>query len=210
MITLMKKFYLLLLVLSISTAHAQKVYNIAQTYYRINPFNKEFSSFLIRLMDDPLLTNKTINKKTDSTLFFLEGTYTSHSPFFFKATRTKIILAEREHITDSTGKVNNIFLYQLVGYAPPGKEGVNDIQSEFDKFCNRYKKGPDGVNIRELKLQDKKTGEIRDYLLSSLIFSPLTIAWSTSKNNEENIFAITVRFTVVENRAYLPIPADGL
>ena len=59
----MKKFYLLLLVLSISTAHAQKVYNIAQTYYRINPFNKEFSSFLIRLMDDPILTNKTINKK---------------------------------------------------------------------------------------------------------------------------------------------------
>lgn len=206
----MKKFYLLLFVLSISTAHAQKVYNIAQTYYRINPFNKEFSSFLIRLMDDPLLTNKTINKKTDSTLFFLEGTYNSHSPFFFKATRTKIILAEREHKTDSTGLVNNIFLYQLVGYAPPGKEGVNDIQKEFDKFCNRYKKGPYGVNIRELKLQDKKTGEIRDYLLSSLIFSPLTIAWSTSKNNEENIFAITVRFTVVENRAYLPIPADGL
>jgi hypothetical protein len=210
MITLMKKFYLLLLVLSISTAHAQKVYKIAQTYYRINPFNKEFNSFLIRLMDDPVLTNKTVNKKTDSTLFFLEGTYTSHSPFFFKATRTSIILAEREHITDSTGEVNNIFLYQLVGYAPPGKEGVNDIQKEFDKFCNRFKKGPHGVNIRELKLQNKKTGEIRDYLLSNLVFSPLTIAWSTSKNNEENIFAITVRFTVVENRAYLPIPADGL
>ena len=206
----MKKFYLLLLVLSISTAHAQKVYKIAQTYYRINPFNKEFNSFLIRLMDDPVLTNKTVNKKTDSTLFFLEGTYTSHSPFFFKATRTSIILAEREHITDSTGEVNNIFLYQLVGYAPSGKEGVNDIQKEFDKFCNRFKKGPHGVNIRELKLQDKKTGEIRDYLLSNLVFSPLTIAWSTSKNNEENIFAITVRFTVVENRAYLPIPADGL
>lgn len=206
----MKKFYLLLLVLSISTAHAQKVYQIAQTYYRINPFNKEFSSFLIRLMDDPILINKTINKKTDSTLFFLEGTYTSHSPFFFKTTRTRIILAEREDITDSIGEVNNIFLYQLVGYAPPGKEGVNDVQKEFDKFCNRYKKSPGGVNIREIKIQDKKTGEIRDYQLSNLIFSPLTIAWSTSKNNEENIFAITVRFTVVENRAYLPISADGL
>ncbi len=206
----MKKFYLLLIITSTAFyTEAQRLNTITQTYYRISPFNKEFSAFLLRLMNDPTLTDKTIHRKTDSTLFFLEGTYKNHSPFFFKAGKTKIILAEREHLTDSGRQINSIFLYQLVGYAPAGEEGVKDILEEFEKFCRQHKKGFDGQSIRELKSQENKLGEVRDYLYNNLIFSPLTVAWSTNKEKSENVFAITVRFMVVENNAYLPVPADG-
>src|SRR5437762_6030635 len=71
----------------------QIVYDIAKSYYRSNPFENEFSKFLNHLMNDPTLADKIIHKKTDSTLFFLKGVYSSHNPFFFKANKTEVILA---------------------------------------------------------------------------------------------------------------------
>src|SRR5678815_5056358 len=35
-------------------------------YFRSDPYKTEFSWFLDHLLNDPTLTNKTINKKTDS------------------------------------------------------------------------------------------------------------------------------------------------
>lgn len=119
-------------------------------------------------------------------------------------------LAEREEAVDSTGQLYSFFLYQLVGYAPAGKDGIKDVQQEFEKFCRQYKRGFTRDNYKELTLQDQQTGEIRDYYYKDLLLSPLTVAWATNKDHSENVFAITIRFSIVENTAYLPIPADGL
>jgi hypothetical protein len=188
----------------------ETIFNIAKTYYRSDPFEKEFSSFLNHLMNDPTLINKTINKKTDSTLFFLEGIYTSHSPFFFKADHTKIILAEKEEVeNDSLQYVNTTFYYQLIAYASPGEEGVRDVRETFEKFCRHYKKKFDGDNYKELKAEEKQVGEIRDYSLKYPGFYPLTVAWATANGQNDNIFALTIRFRVFENQAYLPIATNG-
>lgn len=210
MITRMKKLYFFFILLLSLQAQSQQLYKISKNYYRADPFRQEFSSFLNQLMKDPLLINKTIHKKTDSTLFFLDGIYNSYSPFFFKTTHCKVALAEREEAVDSTGQLYSFFLYQLVGYAPAGKDGIKDVQQEFEKFCRQYKRGFTRDNYKELKLQDQQTGEIRDYYYKDLLLSPLTVAWATNKDHTENVFAITIRFSIVENTAYLPIPADGL
>ena len=188
----------------------QAVYDIAKTYYRSTPFENEFGAFLNHLINDPTLINKTIIKKTDSTLFFLEGIYTSHSPFFFKANHTKIILAEKEEVeNDSLSYVNTTFFYQLIAYASPGEEGKKDVREEFERFCRHYKKKFDGDNYKELKVEEKQAGEITDYALKYPGFYPLTVAWATSNGHNDNIFALTIRFRVFENQAYLPIAANG-
>jgi hypothetical protein len=201
----MKQLLLLLLVLIRLSANGQETFiKISGNYFRSTPFRREFSKFVDHLMNDPTLTDKKINKKNDSTLFFFEGIYSSHNPFFFKAVKTKIILAEKEVMADDTSKaLQTIYVYQLVAYAPPGEEGIKDVKEEYDRFCRRYKKGFGDSYYEELKAAGKQAGEIRNFTFSNVAFYPLTAAWASSKDHTDNIFAITIRFKVFDNLSYL-------
>ncbi|MES1217509.1 MAG: hypothetical protein ABUT20_18515 [Bacteroidota bacterium] len=207
----MKKIFLIVLFLIywFYSFSQQTFFQIAENYFRSNPFKTEFSTFLTHLMNDPAITNKTIDKKTDSTLFFFEGTYNSYNPFFFKAIRTKVILAEKEEPGDDTSQlVYTNYYYQLIGYAVTGDEGVTDIHEEFDKFCKRYKKKFDEEDYKEIKNQEKLIGEIRKYSLKYPGYFPLMVAWATSREKNDNIFALTVKFRVYNNIAYLPMSEE--
>ena len=179
---------------------------IAHDYFRISPFNKDFSTFVSRLMNDPSVQQSTIRRKTDTTLFFLEGIYNTHKPFFFRPDKVKIILSERETEGDSINPAQPFFLYQIVGYAPPGKEGKTDVQDEYEKLVRQYKRAFDMNHPRELKDGDTLSGEIRDFYFENVSFPVMTLAWSTNNING-NVLAITIRFFVFDNRAFLPIAA---
>ena len=90
---MMKKivFVLYFPLLFVGAGAQQSLKKVSENYFRSPPFEREFNLVLKHLMNDPTLSNKNILKKTDSTLFFLEGDYSNHNPFFFKATRTRII-----------------------------------------------------------------------------------------------------------------------
>ena len=177
---------------------------IAHDYFRISPFNKDFSSFVSRLMNDPTLQQSNIQRKTDTSLFFLEGNYSTHKPFFFRPDKVKVILAERETEGDSLHPSEPFFLYQIVGYAPAGKEGKTDVQDEYEKLVRQYKRAFDMNHPRELKDGDTVTGEIRNFYFENVSFPVMTLAWSTNGVNG-NVLAITIRFFVYDNRAFLPI-----
>ncbi|MBK5271357.1 MAG: hypothetical protein JJE22_10120 [Bacteroidia bacterium] len=208
----MKKYFSIFFIATLlccEISAQQIIADIARKYYRSNPFESEFSQFLVHLMNDPTLKDKSIHKRTDSTLFFMEGIYTDHNPFSFKGRETKIILAEKEEAeNDSAGSLQITYLYQLVAYALPGEEGIKNIREEFDKFCRHYKRKFDGDNYKELKSAEKQVGEIRDYISGSTGFSPLSVAWATSNEQNNNLIAITIRFRVFDNRAYLPLIQD--
>lgn len=177
---------------------------IAHDYFRVSPFNKDFSTFVSRVMNDPAVTEKKINRKTDSTLFFLEAVYTTHQPFFFKPEKVKVIISERETESDSLHAPQPFFIYQLVGYAPAGKDGKTDVEKEYEKLVKRYTRSFDMNQPRELKDGDRVTGEIRDFYFANVSFAPVTLAWSSNTENG-NVFAITVRFLVIDNQAFLPV-----
>jgi hypothetical protein len=208
----MKRSLLLLFLLIQLSVRAQETFlKISQTYFRSAPFGREFSKFLSHLMNDPTLTDKTINKKNDSTLFFFKGTYSSHNPFFFKALKTKIILAEKQEVVnDSLNLIHTIYVYQLIGYAPPGEDGARDVKEEFEKFCRRYKKGFWRSYYEKLKAnENQSSGEISNFSFRNQTFYPLTAAWATSMDHNDNVFAITIRFQVYNNSPYLPTVPDG-
>jgi len=198
---------LLCIVLAANSGHAQRSISLPHNYYRSSPFSSEFSNFVQHLLNDPTLVNKTVRKKTDTTLFFIEGDYASHHPFFFKSSRTRIILSEKEEITvkDSQSFVTTVFNYQIIGYAPPGIDGVDDIKGEFEKCCRRYKKGFDHYTEQMIKAGEATNGAVRDYSFVDLPYHPLTLAWATSGDHSENIFAITIRFQVTNNIAFIPL-----
>lgn len=182
---------------------------IAHDYFRISPFNKDFSTFVSRLMNDPTFLQSSILRKTDTTLFFMEGLYSTHKPFFFRPEKVKVILSERETAPDSLNPAQPYFLYQLVGFAPTGTEGKTDVQNEYEKLVRQYKRDFDMNQPRELKDGDTLTGEIRDFYFENVSFPVMTLAWSSNAKNG-NILAITIRFFVYDNRAFLPIATYSL
>lgn len=197
---------IVLLLLSCQQLHSQRILDITKKYYRYDPFKSSFSFFVKHLTEDAALKEKNISKITDSTLYFFEGIYKSHSPFAFKPEKTKVVLAEREQPGDSIAAGKSILLYQIAGYAPKGSEGERLIQDEFRKFSRKYKTGFSEVKSRPFENKNSTSGEICDFLHKDLSFAPVTVAWSSDKGNTENIFVVTIRFIVVENYAYLPIP----
>lgn len=199
---------MMLLLLSAWTSSAQEsLLTVSKNYYRSDPFKTDFSKFLQHLLNDPTLINKRVLKKTDSTLFYLESDYSTHKPFFFNVTRTRIILAEREEmmIVDTLSYLNTVYYYQLIGYAPPGDEGLKDIMEEFEKFSKRYRKGFTNQKLQKLGSADQPLGVVCDFYFPHIGFYPLTVAWATTKDHGENLFAITIRFQVQNNQAFIPL-----
>lgn len=206
----MKLKLLIAFLLCWQTICPQSLYKTGEDYFRLDPFKIEFSQFLTSLISDPALTEKKISKRTDSTLFYLEGIYPSHKPFFFPSTRCKIILAEQQGYTDSLAtQPYTYFVYQLIGYASQDEEGLKNVKQEFERLNRRFKKGFDSLDQKELKRDNKQSGFIINYTYKEIVFYPLTIAWATSADHKENIVAISLRFFMIDNKAYLPIPADS-
>lgn len=206
----MKMKLFIAFLLTSQTICSQPLYKVTEDYFRQDPFKSEFSQFLNKLISDPALTEKEIKKKNDSTLFFLQGIYKSHSPFFFPATHCKVILAERQEFADSlSNEAYTYFVYQLIGYAAPGEEGLKDIKQEFERLNRRLKKGLDPSDQKQLTRGDEQSGSIINYAFRNIAFYPLTIAWATSADKKENIVALSIRFFMMDNTAYLPIPSNS-
>lgn len=119
-------------------------------------------------------------------------------------------MAEQQEYTDSSlNETYTYFVYQLIGYAPPGTEGLKDIQQEFERLKRRFKKGFDTIDQKELKKGSEQMGAIINYSYKEMIFYPLTIAWATSTGNKENLVTLSIRFFMIDNKAYLPVSPDS-
>jgi hypothetical protein len=184
------------------------IYQVAKGYFRSNPFDVHFSTFLNHLTHDPTLFNVTMNKRTDTSLFFFHGDYKGHNPYSFKANRVEIRLAEREvNMDDSLKTIDTLLFYQLVGYSY-GAAGVEAVKKEFAKFDRKYGKHFYSEDS-ELKKDDEIVGVSRNYfLLSSTFLSPLSISWA-KLDDYQNVFTITFRIKLEQNMAILPNFPDG-
>jgi hypothetical protein len=183
------------------------IIQIAKTYFRSNPYNIRFSTFLNHLVNDPTLSNTTLAKRTDTSFFFFKGDYSAHNPFGFKADRTELRLAETEmEVGDSASTIDTLLLYQVLGYTY-GDEGTEAVKKEFSKFDRKY-----GKNFLQQDAQitkgDQTIGSVRNYFVLATPFSPISIAWARL-DDFQSVFTITVRIKVVENAAALPIPPDS-
>lgn len=207
----MKKTVLLIFsVWLVHTGFSQKELQKAiHHYYRYDPFDRSFSSFISNLLSDAALTHKTVAKRTDSTLFFFKGEYKGHNPFGFKATRTEVRLAEVEiESSDSIPQTDTIMAYQLLGYISRGDNGMQAVKAEFSKFDRKY--GEEFVNkiTKDLREGTKVEGLTCNYFVGNSNLSPLTVVWG-NVSDEECIFAITIRLVKIENQAMIPLVYDG-
>jgi hypothetical protein len=207
----MKKIVLFITIFLYNTSEAQHVLTqVAKYYFRINPFNQRIGQFLQQLINDPTLINQSILKRTDTSLFYLRGEYKHYNPFFFKATRTQVVLAESEVVlNDSLHITDRIMTYQVAGYTEGGKDGLNDVKQEFGRFDRKYLKKFVHNELTNLKSGDAVYGGIRDYYFDFSYLSPLSVGWQKIGTSHENVFVITLRFKISDDVAVLPVSPDS-
>lgn len=187
------------------------LFEVAKTYFRSNPFDIHFSTFLSHLTHDPTLLNKKLDKRTDTSLFFFQGDYNGHNPYNFKADRVEIRLAEREvNLKDSPLTIDTLLFYQLAGYSY-GAAGTEAVKKEFSRFERKYGKNFYSEDS-ELKKGNDSIGIARNYFLfgSTFLsaFSPLSVSWA-KLDDYQNVFTITFRIKLAQNMATLPQLPDG-
>jgi hypothetical protein len=204
----MRKFYFVLVpfLLSFSISYSQSpVYKIAHNYFRSDPFETDFSSFLKHLLNDPTLSNKIMEKKTDSSLFFFQGAYANHNPFFFKPIKVEVSLAEIPVKLDSL-KTDTVYSYQLLAYNNDTKKGIEELKKEFDKIYRRYKSVFKNANYAENPPDSKMPGASYNFFDGMHLVSPFAITWLGPSAEKEICLIITIRITTSDNKAILPVP----
>src|SRR6185436_4976454 len=133
-----------------------------------------------------------------------------HNPFFFKAKRTSVIIAESEiALNDSLELYDTIITYQVAGYTNAGLAGEEDVKQEFEKFEKKYLKKFITNEFNELKTGTVINGAIRNFFVKYSFLAPLSVAWQKITDKNENVFVITLRFKVSSNIAVLPITPDS-
>jgi len=206
----MKKTFVIIVCFCVTvTLYSQRnLQKAIHNYYRYDPFERSFSNFITSLLNDPVLSNKTIAKRTDSTLFFFKGEYKDHNPFAFKAIRTEVRLAEMEvESADSIPKIDTIMAYQIIGYTYKTGNGIQSVKSEFARFDRKYGDEFPSKTTKDLVDGGHVEGMTCNYFLSNSAISPLTVSWGNVSNGE-SIFVITLRLIKIENQAMLPVLFD--
>lgn len=203
----MRKFsFLSFAVLFCCLLHSQEiVFKITREYFRSDPFRGEFSGFVNHLFNDPSMTNKITEKRTDSSLFYFQGTYTSYNPFFFKPKRVDVVLTEMEVDLDTLGK-DTIYTYQLIAYANDNKEGIEDVKKEFDKIFKHYNKGFTRNSYDENPADSKIQGVTYNFFDQYHAVSPFALSRYYATETKETCLMLTIRMDTYNNRAMLPIP----
>ena len=199
-----------LLIIAIKGFSQSPVQTIAKTYFRNHPFDSKFSTFILNMQRDPWLTLSEFHRRTDSTFFFLSGTYKNFNPFRYTPSELKITLAEQEIIySDSLQTRDTIMNLQLNGVIDTNAASSKLVEKEFKRFHQSQSRRFDDVVYKSLGGKGAISGEIYNYFISPLSVAPITIAWGLMPNTKQYTFTITVRFKVMENMAvYITQPGE--
>jgi hypothetical protein len=184
---------------------------VLKNYFRTHPFDIRFSSFIISLQQDPGFTVSELKRRTDSTFFFLSGTYINFNPFGYKAKEVRLIVAEQEFIhADSLQTLDTIINIQLLGITDTSISNLSITEKEYNRFFRKYASGFWKNTYAKSQLGNKVAGEASNLFIYPFSISPVTVAWGRMPITKEFTFTITIRCKVKQNTADLILTPDGL
>ena len=208
----MKKILFPLFILIVCTSYSQNpLQSLLKTYFRTHPFDMKFSSFIASLQQDPWFTIETYSRRTDTSFFYLNGTYKNFNPFHYPPKEVRLVLAEEEIIhTDSLKTHDTIMNLQLLGISDSGAVNNKFVEKEFKRF---HKNQADRFSSNTYDTFEEKNGrvtaEIYNYFVFPYSIAPITIAWGVLPYTNQYAFTITIRFKVKENiSTYIVSPGE--
>jgi hypothetical protein len=171
----------------------------------------KFSTFLLSLHKDPWFTIDAEDRRTDSSFYYLTGTYKNYNPFQYTPNELRLVVAEMEIIhEDSLKTADTILNLQLMGISDSSVAGKKMVEKEFKRFHNNHADRFSRNTYNSYKSKDGDTvAEIYSYFVSSFSIAPIVIAWGILPETHQYSFTITFRFKVKENNAiYIISPGE--
>lgn len=175
---------------------------VMKSYFRENPFEISFSSFITSIQKDPWFSTESLHLRTDTSFFFLTGAYKNFNPFGFKANKVRLTIAEKDfYHTDSQKTLDTMIVIQLIGVLDTSISSTPLVAKEFKKFERKH--ASDFWRTDHSKDESSKNikWEINNYYYLSMSLAQLTIAWGRLPDSQEFSFIITVRCKLKENQA---------
>ena len=208
----MKKILFPLFILIVNTGYSQNpIQSVLKNYFRTHPFDMKFSSFITSLQQDPWFTIDTYGRRTDTSFFFLTGTYKNFNPFRFTPRELRLIVAEEEIVhTDSLKTQDTIMNLQLLAISDSGEVNSKTVEKEFKRFHNNQEKRFSSSTPNSFKEKDGSlTTKAYNYFVSPFSIAPITIAWGILPDTNQYAFTITIRFKIKENMStYIISPGE--
>jgi hypothetical protein len=183
--------------------HAQNpMQAILKDYFRTNPFETRFSTYLTSLQKDPWLSIEEFSRRTDSSFFFLTGVYKNVNPFHYPIKEVRLIIAEGEFIhNDSLKTLDTIITIQLLGITDTASANKANVAKEFKRFNNKYSDAFWKNSYDKIERPNGVSAEVYNYFIYPYAISPISCAWGHIPETGEYTFTITIRCKVKENIA---------
>ncbi|MEI9809641.1 MAG: hypothetical protein WDO16_18250 [Bacteroidota bacterium] len=208
----MRKLYFFLpavLFVCLSSNSQSPVYKITHSYFRSDPFETTFSAFVSHLLNDPALTDKVLEKKTDTSLFLFRAYYKNYNPFFFKPKKVEVVLTETPVSLDSLN-ADTIYTYQLRAFTNDTKEGAAELKKEFEKIYRRHKGSFNKTSYTESQPGSRLPSATYNFFDPLHGVAPFAVTWAGPNADKEMCLIITIRLSTHGNKAILPIPFYAL
>lgn len=187
---------------SLTYTFAQEgLFEFTKSYFRSDPLASEFNIFLNHLMNDPILHDKEIQKRTDTSLFYFSGTYSKYDRFFFKPKKVEILLQEQSLKYVDSLPPDTLFVYRLTAYAESSSSGQHDVKKEFERIHRLFNKKFYESNYRDLETEGLSAGGLHNYFVNFSTLAPVTTVWG--KIGDEFVLQIILRLKTNANRAVL-------
>jgi hypothetical protein len=197
--------YVLLVQMNATSVAQEGLLDAVKSYYKQNPFQTRFSTFLSNILNDTSLVRDEFYKRTDSGFFYLRGHYKYFNPFHYKAAHVEIVVAESEFIhNDSLQTLDTLIVCQITGVTDSIGKHQLLVKKEFDRFHRKYNHSFWTNQYNLIKKNGAVDGEIYNYFVMLRDISPISIGWERISNLSRSVFSITLRMKVIENLADLP------
>ena len=196
---------------SIRADASKALMKVTKDYFRSQPLSQRFSSFITSLQKDPWFTVENYERRTDSTFFYMSGTYKNFNPFRYETKEIRLIIAEEEFIhVDSLHTKDTIINLQLMGITDTNAKNAGQVQKEFKRFDRIYRADFGSAVYNYASQQGVTTAEMYNYFFPTLAISPVTTAWGQLTDTHQYTFTMTIRFKLKENEAIFILYPGGL
>ena len=175
---------------------------LAAPYFKTLPYHKSFSSFLQDVINDPDLQQKVVNRRTDTTFFYVSGTYKRYNPFVYRPTQVKLVIAESEYAySDTSSYRDTVVYYQLIVTADTSEKAKQFAKKEYGRVLRKASRS---FTHESHSLNQRKSvaeGELTNSFIHPFAVSPVAIGWGREASTRAYVFSLTLCLKVNENRA---------
>ncbi|WP_114792063.1 hypothetical protein U0035_09430 [Niabella yanshanensis] len=196
-------FAIAIFVLPVSFIQAQSNFTrTVKEYYRVNPFQGNFSSFVEALTTDPSLLKKEIYRQTDTTGYFVKGEYDVFNPYSINANKVDMLFYE--NVYKSKNRVLfSFYTYQLTTYFPDTELARRAVAKDYKKLVKKIRKDMYDTQRQSLKgYNNIEDGEITTFNDSGSTLEPVVVSWQTLAKTKQLGLTIILRLEQDNNYAY--------